>query len=742
MLTQLQNDLRKYYSGISFEICREQGLIPFNPLKKQMDAYDQTHSGLTPLQLKTAQYEIIAENFTPVLFRNDPFYFEMGLKMAEYDGRCDLSSGGWLFLRNAHLQSELDPAEWAHYHSAGSLGLHLTYGIFDTDHHGFPYSNVLKQGLSGILERVQAATRNTRDPEKQDFYHAAERGLLAVKKIAERFAEAASTAAEKEHDPQSRNIYCKVAETAARVPWHPAETFYEGLAVIWFLHELGSVMDGVGMSIIGSPDQLLDELYRADIAAERLTPESAKELLKLWLIHTDCKLDLSKRSDQQFNAGEQGDTLTIGETVNELTFMILKAHRELKLIYPKIHCRISSKSSDAYLQEACKNFFIGRNVLDFINDDVIIPAQARAGKDLRDASKYVAGGCWEIMLEHCEHSEGANCYFDLARVMDLTIQSTPEEESALGLHFERPDNAKDFEELYSIFMRNTKSCISQMLTLIRKFGVLWPEINPAPFFSVCMDGCIESGLDYSAGGAKYSPHGVPFTDIATFVNSLLVLRELCFKNKTHSLSEILTAVRGNWAGYEYLRREALAVSHLGDGSGSGTVLLTRILNELADFVSGFKNERSGPFQCGLYSYVEVVKWAKHMNATPDGRHAGDFLAQGLTPTRLHADMVTDVFRDLSGLPLDRFPANSLITSSISLDGLAPEKLTALIRSWCLLKTSGMLQLNCITREELEDAMIHPEAHLDLIVRLYGYSARFVTLEPIKQQEFASRQLLR
>lgn len=741
MLTQLQDDLRKYYRGISFDICREKGLMPFNPLKKQMDAYAQAHPNLTPLQLKAAQYEIIADNFTPVLFRNDPFYFEMGLKIAEYNGRCDLGSGGWLFLRNAHLLKELDPVEWAHYHSGGRLGLHLTYGFFDSDHHGIPYANVLKQGLGSIFERVREAAGKTQNPEQQDFYHAAERGLLAVKKIAERFAEAAATAAAREHDPEARMIYGKVAETAARVPWQPAETFYEGLAVIWFLHELCSVMDGIGISTIGSPDQLLHELYQSDLAAGRLTQESATELLKIWLIHTDCKLDFFKRTDQQYNAGEQGDTLTLGETVNELTFMILKIHREMKLIYPKIHCRINSQAPEAYLQEACKNFFIGRNVLDFLNDDVIIPAQVRAGKDLCDAKKYVAGGCWEVMLEHCEHSQGANCYFDLARAMDLTIQGTPEEESALGLRFERPDNAKDFEELYSIFMRNIKMCLAQMLTLIRKFGQLWPEINPAPFYSVCMDGCIESGQDYSAGGAKYSPHGVPLTDVAIFVNSLLVLRELCFEKKAYSLVEVLTAVRENWQGYEQLRREALAVPHFGDGSGTGTALLKRILHELADFVSGFKNERGGPFQCGLYSYVEIVNWAKHMRATPDGRFAGDFLAQGLTPMRLHPDVITDVFRDLSELPLDRFPANSLLTCSISSNGLTPEKLTALIRGWCLLKSSGMLQLNCISREELEDAMIHPEAHMDLIVRVYGYSARFIMLEPSKQQEFVSRQIL-
>ena len=52
----------------------------------------------------------------------------------------------------------------------------------------------------------------------------------------------------------------------------------------------------------------------------------------------------------------------------------------------------------------------------------------------------------------------------------------------------------------------------------------------------------------------------------------------------------------------------------------------------------------------------------------------------------------------------------------------------------------MFQLNCIDRAQLEDARIHPENHADLIVRLYGYSARFVVLSPKMQEEFLSRQV--
>ena len=52
----------------------------------------------------------------------------------------------------------------------------------------------------------------------------------------------------------------------------------------------------------------------------------------------------------------------------------------------------------------------------------------------------------------------------------------------------------------------------------------------------------------------------------------------------------------------------------------------------------------------------------------------------------------------------------------------------------------MLQLNCIDKAQLLDARVHPERHQDLIVRLYGYSARFVNLTTEMQEEFISRNI--
>ena len=746
-LDQLKQDLKNYYYTIS--VKNPQITMPFNPLQKQMDSFAAEHPEISPAQLKVAQYNIIADGVKPILFPNDPFFYETGLRVAEYDGHTSLGAGGWMLRRNLPLLGQDGAKIHEEYGNCNGLGLHLVYGpYFDFDHHCFPYSHVMEKGLGGIYEDVRKAAATATDPEKLEFYQCAEAGLLAVKKITEKFAAEAKKqlAAAPNEEKKALSMILSAAE---QVPWNPPRTFYEGLAAMRFLYEMGCIMEGVGMSVLGAPDRLLYGLYQADLAAGRLTEAEAYELICTWMIHVDCRLQLEKSVDQQFNASEQGDTLILGGTdaagndiTNELSVMFLRAHREHGLIYPKIHCRVSRNTPDWFLDETAKDFLSSRNVLSYLNDDVIIPAQCQAGKQREDAANYMAGGCWEIMLESCEQSEGAHCYFSLGKLMDLVIQSTPEEEAKTGLHFTRFDNAETFEECYTICLDQVKMALLKMLEPIMKYGTLWREINPCPFLSSCMKGCVESGKDYTAGGAKYSPHGVPLTGVAIYINSLLAIKDVCFDRKLCTLPRFLDAVRNNWENAADLRQYALQAPHFGDGKEESIALMNRFLNEMADYIEGFTNERGGKFQIGLYSYLDIVRWAPHTRATPDGRFNGDFLTAGLTPTRLHGDVVTDVFRSGSGLPLKRFPASSVMTLSISQSGLDMDRFKALIRSWQILGSCGMLQLNCLTKELLEDAQKNPQDHQDLIVRLYGMSARFVTLDPTRQEEFISRTILK
>jgi formate C-acetyltransferase len=420
--------------------------------------------------------------------------------------------------------------------------------------------------------------------------------------------------------------------------------------------------------------------------------------------------------------------------------MTLRAHHDLKLIYPKIHCRISRNSRQDYLDAINRDFLSGRNVISFLNDDGLIPAQVKAGKHLEDARRYVAGGCWEMIIEGCEHSAGANCYFNLARIMDMSIHRHPDIEAETGYSCDNIYGCGDFEEVYRIVMDNVIRIIRRMCAIKGKNGSVWPQVSPAPFFSACLSDCLKNRKDYTAGGGRYNPHGVPLTNFAVFVDSLLVIRKLCFETKRHTLKELLDAVKANWEGCEILRAEVLTMPHFGDNSKESNELARRVLDEIYVHTRDLKNERGGPFQLGIYSYRDVIDWAKITCATPDGRRAGDFLAQGLTPSRLHHSAeITSVINSGAALDLSKYPANSVMTLSLPLNGIRSQTLAQIERAFAA-SGIGMLQMNCVDKAQLLDARKRPEQHQDLIVRLYGYSARFVNLTPEMQEEFINRNI--
>ena len=65
------------------------------------------------------------------------------------------------------------------------------------------------------------------------------------------------------------------------------------------------------------------------------------------------------------------------------------------------------------------------------------------------------------------------------------------------------------------------------------------------------------------------------------------------------------------------------------------------------------------------------------------------------------------------------------------------KLSALIKTYFDLG-GYHIQFNCISNESLKDAQVHPENYKDLVVRVAGFSAYFIHLDRVTQDEIIKR----
>jgi len=133
---------------------------------------------------------------------------------------------------------------------------------------------------------------------------------------------------------------------------------------------------------------------------------------------------------------------------------------------------------------------------------------------------------------------------------------------------------------------------------------------------------------------------------------------------------------------------------------------------------------------------------RQMGATADGRHAGAALSAGVAPTQgRNVRGVTATLASCASLPHHRAANGNFLILCFSPEHIAgargQERLGQLIATYFGAGGSHVM-VNVVDAETLRDAQVHPERHGDLMVRLSGLSAYFVTLDRDTQENIVAR----
>jgi formate C-acetyltransferase len=332
----------------------------------------------------------------------------------------------------------------------------------------------------------------------------------------------------------------------------------------------------------------------------------------------------------------------------------------------------------------------------------------------------------------------AGNYVNLLKAFEFSLHRRFDKMRAVGLDFAPIDGAADFEEVYRITLENMRVLFEARARISREAGGLWDQVDVLPIFSSTLADCIARHRDFTAGGARYRDEHFLCFGLPNIVDSLMAIKTLCFDEGRYPLGALLDAVRADWQGAEQMRLEALHCSGFGDGKAASTALAARLNADLCRLLDGIPGSYGGRILLGHLTYTEIRWWGEQTLATPDGRHAGDYFSQGLTPSRLkRIPAVTTVIGALSALDGAMMGANSVVNIILPSDRIDLDRCEAFLRA-AAGSALQCLQLNCTTRAQLLDAQKHPEKYPELIVRVCGFSAKFTSLSPEWQQEVLSR----
>jgi pyruvate formate-lyase/glycerol dehydratase family glycyl radical enzyme len=633
-------------------------------------------------------------------------------------------------------------------------------------HCAVDYGRMLKAGLRDYERRAQEKLdaldlTDYKNIQKSYFYRAILIVVQAVKDFAARFAalaeeQAASAGAER------RAELLAMAAALRKAPYEPAGSFREAVQALWLVHLVLQIESNGHSLSYGRMDQYLNPYYEADRQAGRITEEAACELMcNLWL-KTYTINKIRSWSHTQFSAGSPlyqnvtvgGQTANGTDATNPMSWLILKSVAQCHLTQPNLTVRYHKNLPDDFMKECIEVVRCGFGMPAFNDDEVIIPSFIARGVKPEDAYNYSAIGCVETAVPgkwgyRCTGMSFLNFPKALLIAMNDGVDPASGTKLCEGIgHFRE---FTSFDQVLACWDQVIREMCRQCTIIDATCDMVLEQDTADILCSALTDDCIERGLNMKEGGAVYDFISDLQVGIANLADSLAAMKKVVFEDKAVTPARLWEAMQADFQGEENARIRALLERAPKYGNDDDYVdqLVVDAYNVYIDEMKKYHNTRygrgpiGGVYYAGTSSISANVPQGAGTLATPDGRKAGEPLAEGCSPSH-NADKngPTAVFKSVSKLPTEEITGGVLLNQKVTPQMLSKEenkqKLIALLRTFFNRLHGYHVQFNVVSRETLLDAQVHPENHRDLIVRVAGYSAFFNVLSRKTQDDIIAR----
>jgi formate C-acetyltransferase len=436
-----------------------------------------------------------------------------------------------------------------------------------------------------------------------------------------------------------------------------------------------------------------------------------------------------------------------------LSILILKAVGGLRLTTPNLSARYHTTSPRFYLEECARVIRLGFGMPAMKNDEIIIPALMEKGATIEDARDYAIVGCVEAAVPgKWGYRNTGMSFLNALKVLEVTLYGGKCPVNGCCLHTTKtPQHCKNFEDFYQEFRKQLAFYTKCEVLMDAGADTALEELVPDAFCSALVDNCLERGKSIKEGGAVYDVVSGPFSGLANTANSLASIRKLIYEERTLTWEELLTALRENFespSGQMVLKKIRDKVPKYGNDEDYVDALAQRVMEDYLYELKNYRNTRfgRGPIggnYCGSTSNISAnVPLGMAVGATPDGRRAGEPIAEGVSPFYgTEKKGPTAVLKSVSKLPTIKMIAQLLnlkFTPSVLAKEEGIKKLIDLIITFFRDLKGWHVQFNVVDAQTLREAQKSPEKYRDLIVRVAGYSALFVALDPKTQEDIIRR----
>jgi formate C-acetyltransferase len=503
-------------------------------------------------------------------------------------------------------------------------------------------------------------------------------------------------------------------------------------------------------------DQYLYPFFKKDLQEGRLSLDQAAEWLGDFLLYAarlEWIVEMSWRDYMQkgvlSSVGLAGTDQKGEEVSNELTYLFLHVSGLSGYAEPHIVIRHNKDTPRWLMRKAIEtNMKVKGGVPQFQNSDHAVDYMMKRGVSPDNAYGWITHGCSQGEPAD-QRSSMATDYLNVPLCVDLVLHDGIASKTGkqIGLKTGDPRNLKTFEEFYNAFKKQVKYVFSRQMWYDRLVDEVKPKYYQQPLVSALMPGCLEKGKDFADGGLSHyritlrKDRGIiPTADCLTAVKKLIYGED----NKL-TMEGLVKALDSNFEGTsgERIRQMCLSAPKYGNDIDEPDLMVRDLAQFTGSVIQSQKNIWGYPYAINRNGQSWHFFAGKRLAALPNGRKSGEPLPDGsLSPmqgldsggmTSFLCSVLKTEFKNDSMFGV----LNVKLPASLLQAGASREKVIDIVESF--FRGGGTyIQFNIMDAKTLKEAKVRPEKHRDLVVRVGGYSAYFVSLSPEVQDEIIQR----
>ncbi len=629
--------------------------------------------------------------------------------------------------------------------------------IFEADNMHYPMGNAcFEYGIGGVLDRT--AQRLSADTQESAVYRQGIHDVyVEIRSFLLRHEARARRLSEEAVDLADRKRLLRIAENCGALAKERPRGFAQALQLFWFLYLLRSPFGG---GCIGRLDQRLYPFYRMDLENGVWDRQEALSVI----IQFYEKLNRMTTGDTLRNLMLSGQDEKGEDQTNELTYLFLEAYERTQDAEPHLNVRIHEKTPQRLKEICIRMLASGKGQPTIYFDRNILPAMERAGILRKDACGYANDGCTETVIEG--RSGITFWQHEMVKTVELTVfngQENPfiypvsmkknraeapsfEPRTCLELGFGSGDveEMQSFADFTAAFRRQLDFQLSHWIRVIdQRIEADERDTLTSPLIGGTFRESVCTGRDPLRGGGFSVPNYQLLSGTVSTAADCLRAVEYCVFEKGYcTLAELRDALAADFEGYEILRSRLLRAPKYGNGDERVNELAALISRWFLDRVSAYRSRSGKRIHPGLYN-IDFKIFANITGATPDGRRFRDAIGEHCSPTPGAAvSGPTAIVQSAAALPMEEGYASSVL--QLTLDGsgfvMGADRERIISRLMEVSEKAGIPVWNLAVyeRRELLEAREDPEKYRDLIVRVWGFNARFVELDRELQDHIINR----